>query len=143
MKKPERPTDRLPDLDKLQRSLPGPPQSVKAPYEEVANELGSDTGEFPVTKTALRHALRLNEIWTVIVAIVTAGAALIGGYTLFITKAEAAGEKAAAKVSERQDKVEESQKEVREDMRALYRAVMYRQPQERLEKPLPLKDGGQ
>jgi hypothetical protein len=141
MKKPEKPTDRLPDLDELQRSLPSPPKSVKAPFEEVAHELGSDTGEFPVTKNVLKKALRVNEIWTVLVAIATAGAALIGGYTLFIAKAEAAGAEAAAKVAKRQDAVEESQKEVREDVRALYRAVMYRQPQERLEKPLP-KDGG-
>jgi hypothetical protein len=96
----------------------------------------------PVTRAVFQKALRLNEMWTVLVAIVAAGGALIGGYTIFISRAEAAGEKAAAKVAERQDKVEESQKEVREDMRAIYRAVMYRQPQERLEKPAPVKDGG-
>jgi hypothetical protein len=99
----------------------------------------------PVTKGDLKKSLRLNEVWTVLVAVATAAAALLGGYALFISKAEAAGQEAAKKVAERQDKLEESQKEVKLDMRDLYKAVMYGKRSERLERPpvdLPARDAG-
>lgn len=114
------------------------------PPEPPLDEPKTDPGAV-VTKGDLKKSLRINEVWTVMVAIATAAAALLGGYALFISRAEAAGEAAAKKVAERQNALEESQKEVREDVRALYRAVMYRQPQERLEHaPLvpPPHDGG-
>jgi uncharacterized oligopeptide transporter (OPT) family protein len=112
-----------------------------APSPQLPEPSRHDTAEVPVTKGEMKKAFTLNEIWTVIVAFATAGAALIGGYALFIEKAEAAGRKAAESVAEELAKVKADQSETREDMRALYRAVMYRQPQERLERPVA-KDAG-
>lgn len=96
----------------------------------------------PVLKKDMKRAFRFNEAYTLLVALATAGAALLGGYKVFISEARAAGAEEAKQVSKRQDKVEANQDEVRLDMRALYQAVITRQPQERLEKPLPLVDGG-
>lgn len=108
-----------------------------------------DTAEHPVSKGEMRKAFRANEVWTFIVAVATAGAALIGGYTLFVAKAEAAGAKKAEAVSEDVIKLREEVKDIKDaqgetqkDVRALYRAVMTGQRQERLEKPIT-KDAGE
>src|SRR6185369_2315182 len=116
-----------------------PPKTVERRDDEAADAPRHDTAEMPVTKAVMRSALRVNEVWTVIVAIATAAGALLAGYALFISKAEAAGEKAAAEVSKRQDKLEAAQSDIRADVRELYKAVVYGRRSERLEAP---PDGG-
>lgn len=114
------------------------PKAVERRDDEASDPPRHDTAEMPVTKAVMRSALRVNEVWTVIVAIATAAGALLAGYALFISKAEAAGEKAAEAVSVRQTALEQSQKDVKLDMRDLYRAVMYGKRSKRLE-----ADGGE
>lgn len=108
-----------------------------------------DTAEVPVTKGEMKKAFKVNEIWTVLVAAATAGAALLGAYTLFIDKAEAAGRKEAAEAVKEAREAKEIAKaalaqgdEIQKDTRALYRATLYRERQERLEQPPPVRDGG-
>lgn len=127
-----------------------PPKPETTERHDAEAEAGEaprhDTHELPVTMGTMQKAFRLNEIWTFIVAVATAGAALLGSYTLFIDKAEAAGRKEAETVKEEVRQLREEVQamkddngELKKDVRALYRAVMTRQPQDRLEKPI---DGG-
>lgn len=117
------------------------PKPSPRPPTPLPDEPGTDPHAL-VTNGDMKKSLRANELFTMVTAIIAAGAALIVGYAVFISKAEAAGEKAAAAVAQDVARVKEDQNEVRQDVRALYRAVMYRQPQERLERPLPEKDAG-
>lgn len=103
----------------------------------------------PVLRGDMRRAFRLNELYTVLIAVLTAAGALLGGYKMFVSEARAAGAEEAKSVADRiskvekaQERLEKSQDEVREDIRSLYRATLYRQPQERLEKPAPVRDAG-
>lgn len=130
--------------------MPPPIEPSPKPNAERIDELeGPEPGtdpemKMPVTQKQMRREFRINEWWTFFVAVATAGAALLGGYAIFISKAEAAGKKAAAEVAARQDRVEERQKNVELDVRDLYKAIMYRQRSERLERAPaePAKDGG-
>ncbi|MEK7178557.1 MAG: hypothetical protein AAB721_02805 [Patescibacteria group bacterium] len=117
---------------------PLPSPKVPAPADE---EPGTDPN-LPVTKREMRRSFRVNEVYTVIVAIATAAAALLGGYRLFVSEARAAGEDAAKSAEKKANEVAAEQLEVRQDVRALYRAVLTGRPQERLEQPLPVPDGG-
>lgn len=117
------------------------PKPSPRPPEPLFEEPGTDPGA-PVTKREMRRSFRVNEVYTVIVAISTAAAALIGGYKLFVSEAKAAGEEAAKAAAKKADDVAAEQLELRQDVRALYRTVLTGRPQERLEKPLPAKDGG-
>jgi hypothetical protein len=134
-----------------------PPQSTQRQDAHAGDDPNADEPKtdpamrLPVSKKEMRKAFKINEIWTFVVAVATAGAALLTGYALFISKAEAAGEKKAESVAKelvetnkRMDKVEAQQAEVRLDMRDLYKATLYGKRSERLEKPPEeTKDGGQ
>jgi hypothetical protein len=108
-----------------------------------------DTRDMPVTRGAMRKAFRINEVFTFLVAALTAIAAVFGAYKLLLNEAAAAGERASGPLIKRVETLEQNDKqrsedihEVQTDIRALYKAVMTKQPQERLEKPAPAKDGG-
>lgn len=119
-------------------------ESKTVPSEDTASSSPRDTLEMPVSKKDMKKAFRFNEIYTVVVAVVTAAVAVIVGYRVFISEAKAAGKEAAQVVAERQDKLETKQTEVQLDMRDLYKAVMYGRRSERLERE-PVenpKDGG-
>lgn len=116
---------------------PAPVESPKHPEPPR-----HDTGEVPVTKGEMKKALTRNEIWTFIVAVATAAAALLGGYTLFIDKAEAAGRKEAAEARKEAHAALEQGNDLKQDMRDLYKAVMYGKKSERLEAPPTARDGG-
>jgi hypothetical protein len=85
----------------------------------------------------------------VIVAVVTACGSLVAGYNLFVSKAEAAGEKAASAAAKKADEADKKAEvairqgvEVQQDMRALYYVVLTGKRSERLEQPVRLPDGG-
>lgn len=114
---------------------PQPPVSAERTDDEAkAESARHDTAEIPVTVGDMRKAFRINELWTVLVAIAAAGAAVLGAYRVFISEARAAGVETASSIERRMDVVEAAQKDVQLDMRSLYRAVLTGQRQERLEK---------
>jgi len=123
-------------------------ESPKPDAPRMKKDLDAEPGtdpemKMPVSKKDMKRAFRLNEVYTFVIAIVTAAVAVIVGYRVFISEAKAAGVEAAKELVKRVDVIEENQKEVRQDVRALYRAVMTKQPQPRLEKdPDEKKDGG-
>lgn len=101
-----------------------------------------DTAEMPVTMGTMRRAFRINEIWTFLVACAVAAGAVLSAYRYVISEAEAAGRKGATDVEKRVAALEGELPEVRKDVRALYNTVLTGRRQERLERPLPEKDGG-
>lgn len=62
-----------------------------------------DSREMPVTKGEMRRSFRLNEVYTLLVAVATAAAALLGAYRLYVSEARAAGAEEAARVQLRVD----------------------------------------
>lgn len=111
-----------------------------------------DTAEMPVTRGAMRQAFRINEIFTFLVAAMTAVGAVFGAYKLLLSEARAEADAGIAPVERRVQVLEQEAKQQREDthevqmdIRSLYRAVTTGKKQERLEKPPPPpapKDGG-
>lgn len=116
-----------------------PAASPQVPRDESPRH---DTAEVPVTTGVMRRAFRLNEIYTLIVAVLASGAALLGGYRVFISEARAAGKEEAAAVEKRTTALEGGQTEMQKDVRALYFVILTGKKSERLEQPLPLRDGG-
>lgn len=120
-----------------------PPAAGPRPPEPSDDEPGTDPAMYlPVSKKDMRSAFRFNEMFTVVTAVVAAGAALIVGYTVFIARAEAAGRAASVEVAKKQLELETAQTEVRQDVRELYWVMLTGKRSERLEQPLPQKDGG-
>lgn len=96
----------------------------------------------PVLRGDMKKAFRVNEVFTVFVAIVTAAGALIGGYKMFVSEARAAGAAEAAEAKRTAQEAKDMVTEVRLDVRALYLHQLNGQRQDRLEAPLPSRDAG-
>ena len=120
-----------------------PPAATPKPPEPDRH----DTAEMPVTKGEMRRSFRINEVFTFVVAALTAIGAVFGAYRLLLSEAEAAGEKGAARAEQRIVTLEQQRRQDRDDMhelqkdiRELYRVMPRVRDSARLEKPLG--DGG-
>lgn len=107
--------------------------------ESKADAPRHDTAEVPVTMGVMRRAFRINEVFTFLVAVGAAIAAVLGVYRLVLSEAAAAGRDATSSFEKRVTALELEQPEIRKDVRSLYRAVLTGQRQDRLEQPLPPK----
>jgi cytochrome c-type biogenesis protein CcmH/NrfG len=110
-----------------------------------------DTGEHPATRGEMRRAFRINEIFTFLVASMTAVGAVFGAYKLLLSEARAEADAGVAVHESRIKALEQQVPQLREevyqgrlDTQALYKALMERKRQDRLEKPppKPTLDGG-
>lgn len=135
------------------RPSPTPPGVGEArPQADTEN-----TGEMPVVRDDLRKASRRTRTFAGALAlIVGSGTVVLNpqvtslGVRLFgqkdrldvVEKKVAEVQGAVGELKTNAAKLELEQHEARKDTRALYRAVLERRPQERLEQPLPAKDGG-
>lgn len=125
-------------------SDPKPPVAAqrKDAEAEAGEALRHDTQELPVLRKDMKRAFRFNEVYTVIVAVVTAAVAVLVGYKVFVSEARAAGAEEAEKAKKTADAALKQGDELAVDMRELYKAFMYGKKSERLEQPPAPRDGG-
>lgn len=91
-------------------TIPKPEMTPPPVTPEGEHHPKHDTQELPVLKKDMRKAFRINEVLTVVVSVATAIGSLAAGYTLFIDKAEAAGQKKYVEVQAQQEQDHESMK---------------------------------
>lgn len=119
----------------------------------MSSESPKDTGEHPATKAEVSKLLTWHDIRTIGTVVVAIIAGTVTAWQLLISEARAqadAGVLATARraqdleervkrheieSAEVHSQIKEDLKEVQADIRALYKAVMTREPQERLERP--------
>jgi hypothetical protein len=124
------------------------PRPSPRPPEPPDDEPQTDPN-IRVVKTAMRKELNLQGAKLTIATAVVAVSTAFGAYMFIMNQALAQTDAGVGPVVKRVETLEQQQKELRGDVhevqmdvRALYKAVMTGRPQERLEQPPAVKDGG-